>query len=344
MSGKRIGFSYWGYCENIDDCTVAQTPDGHRYGRPIFVNALVSAGHKVIALQEQREKIPFSNLTYDQGFPDIDILFVEWRWKTHKNSGPNHTEKDFDRQHELLTHYHGKIPVIIWDTDIKLTSKDELDWPDAKLADPMLKPNKISRVRYRIPFWTDSKAFFEVRDALPNFGYIGNNYERDEMFKKFYDIPAATLRELGVQTQVWGNWLQYSPERPSPKEIVTKYKNISFVDRLSFKESMQILNSFICTAHITKPIYASNGFVSPRIFEALACNVPALIPEECMHSYLFLKDWRVSSSADVVKVVDRLSKIDKHGREGIIIEQRYRIMSNVEFDVKNVVQFIESFL
>ncbi len=114
--------------------------------------------------------------------------------------------------------------------------------------------------------------------------------------------------------------------------------------RLSFKESMQILNSFICTAHITKPIYAERGFVSPRIFESLACNTPALIPEECLHSYLFIKDWKIGSSADVVNVVDRLSNIDKHGREGIIIEQRHHIMSNAEFDVKNVVKFIESFL
>ena len=81
----RVGLSYWGFCEDFKAGQIANTPDGHRYGRPVLVDTLTERGHQVIALQDRREEVPYPSLTYHNGFPDLDILFFEWRWPTYKN-------------------------------------------------------------------------------------------------------------------------------------------------------------------------------------------------------------------------------------------------------------------
>ena len=76
----KIGISYWGFCEKLGNCNTANTPDGHRYGRPILVDDLNQRGHTVYALQEKRELFAYPNLLYAYDrFPDLDVLFVEWR-------------------------------------------------------------------------------------------------------------------------------------------------------------------------------------------------------------------------------------------------------------------------
>ena len=98
----KVGLSYWGFCEEFRSSTIANTPDGHRYGRPVLVNALTSRGHEVIALQKRRETVPYPLLTYSDAYPDLDVVFFEWRWPTYKNSGLNRFEPDLDRQAALL--------------------------------------------------------------------------------------------------------------------------------------------------------------------------------------------------------------------------------------------------
>ncbi len=103
----RIGISAWGFNEKTSG--IAKTPDGHRYGRPILIDALVNAGHKVLWMQERRDTIAYPGLIYTYpnmiklgmskgtAFPDIDILFVEHRWPTYKNSEHNSTEPELQR-------------------------------------------------------------------------------------------------------------------------------------------------------------------------------------------------------------------------------------------------------
>jgi len=75
----KFGYSYWGFCEALEDSEITNTPDGGRYVRPILVRRLQDNNVKVIALQQRREKKPFKDLDFDLGFPDLDILFIEWR-------------------------------------------------------------------------------------------------------------------------------------------------------------------------------------------------------------------------------------------------------------------------
>jgi len=341
----KIGISYWGFCEKLENCNTANTPDGHRYGRPILVDDLNQRGHTVYALQEKREVSPYSGLLYiHDWFPDLDILFIEWRWATYKNSGSDKFEPDLDRQIELLDYYHDKIPIVAWDTDLKMTPEDEERWPNMIVADPTLNPRSFSIPRIRLTFWSDFKVLFEPFGGAVEFGYIGNNYERDEMFKKYYSNPANDLRSNGIQTKVWGNWLQRSPERPSPEQIIQKYPQVAFADRVSFKESMAILNKFICTVHITKPRYARQGFCSPRYLENIVTNTPALVPGEFYKNTALGNQWKVDSAHDVVMKLLVLQRLSSEERGAIVAKQRENLLKVHDFSVTYVSDLLEDII
>ena len=338
----KIGISYWGFCEKLENCNTANTPDGHRYGRPILVDDLNRRGHTVYALQKKRELSPYPGLLYAHDwFPDLDILFVEWRWSTYKNSGPDKFEPDLDRQIELLDYYYDKIPIVVWDTDLKMTPEDEARWPNMIVADPTLDPQSFSIPRIRLTFWSDFKVLFKPYENAVEFGYVGNNYEREEMFRKYYSNPASDIRSNGIQTKVWGNWLQRSPERPSPEQIIREYPQVAFSDRVSFRESMAILNKFICTVHITKPRYAKQGFCSPRYLENIITNTPALVPGEFYKNTILGSQWVVESANDVVRKLLVLQRLSSEERGAIVNEQRENLLKIHDFRVSYVSDLLE---
>lgn len=338
----RIGISYWGFCEPFGTSGEAKTPDGHRYGRPIFVNAAVTSGHQIYALQKRREVVPYKNINYDEGFPDIDVLFVEWRWPTYKNSGENPAEPDLLRQNELLRHYHGKIPVVIWDCDYKVTPEDELAWPKAIIADPAFEPRYLTRKRERLMFWTDWQFLLQPSNVSFEYGYVGNNYERPEAFYRYYSSPSRELRNLGIQTTVHGNWLEVSPEREHPTSLIKEHPYVSFAQRLNFHDSMKRLNSFICATHITKPEYAKRGFASPRYLENMAVGTPALVPSEFLIPNLLGSEWTVSTSEQVIAQVKYISKLSYEFRVSLVKEQMTILKNKNVFSVSDVIDFLET--
>lgn len=340
----RIGISYWGYCEPFGTSGEAKTPDGHRYGRPILVDAVHRRQHQVVSLQKRRETVPYEHINYDEGFPDIDVLFVEWRWPTYKNSGTNKSEPDLDRQTELLKHYHGKIPVVIWDCDYKLTPEDERAWPDAIIADPAFDPRLLTRKRTRLMFWTDWKFLLQPSKNSLEYGYIGNNYERPDAFKNYYSDPSFDLRKSGFQTTVHGNWLEISPERDHPSILIKQHPHVSFAPRLNFHESMMRLNSFVCTTHITKPEYAKRGFASPRYLENIAVGTPSLVPVEFKVPDLLGKDWIVSDSSGVVKCVKQIHNLSYESRMSLVEDQMLKLKTMGVFSVDDVVSFLETLI
>lgn len=343
-----VGLSYWGYCERLEDCTFADTPDGHRFGRPLMVDELIRRGYRVISLQQKREAKAYPGLGYNNELPDIDILFVEWRWKTHKNDkthpkhDPDRYEPDFDRQVELLDFYHGKIPIIVWDTDLQITEEDEKRWPEMIIADPSFKTNRLTRDRVFVPFWSDFKTIFAPVDYSYCYGYVGNNYNRKSQFDKYYGHPAGFLRnDNGIETLIHGNWLERSPERDPPSEMIRAHPSVAFGYRLSFNDSMRLLNRFVCTTHISKDIYSKLGNVTARYFESLMCNTPALVPAEFYKSDILGRDWVVNSPDDVIKKVSEISKMDANQRANIVAEQRSSLMRAGPFSVSHVVNLVE---
>jgi len=391
---SRIGISFWGLCQDFDShriCSV-DTPDGHRYGRPILVREWLRQGHRVIALQkfrgqtEDRFSLNFDSsqmLEYAIGgfghskeiantrdsmetflgyqpasfcldeFPDLDIMFIEWRWSTYKNDrnnpkyDPAKYEPDLDRQLEILQHYHGKVPIILWDTDLKITAEDELAWPLAIIADPSLKPRRLTRDRVSLPFWTDWEQLLPTSDPYQVYGYVGNRYEREDEFKRFYYDQAKGLRGLGIQTVMYGNWLQKSPERGDPTDLIREQPDVMFGHRMGFYDSMSMMNKFICTTHVAKQEYYQRGFLSPRYLEALAVNCPALVPHSFFQSTdqmlcrELLGPWVVAEGLDVERHINLLSRLTVVERAEIVDGQRKSLRSMGLFDIMTAVNRIE---
>jgi hypothetical protein len=360
MRAIRCGISYWGICADfIDHRDIhIDTPDGHRYGRPLLVKALKDAGHEVFALQQRREPSPFNGLQYavdvthnidDQSsFPDLDVIFLEWRWSTHKNdhTNPNFRtigyEPDLDRQREIIEFYRGKIPIIAWDTDLKITPEDEERYPELILSDPSFETNRLTRDRTSLPFWTDWKEIIPVNEPYQIYGYVGNNYERPDEFKKFYFTIEQDTRNMGIQTAMYGNWLQKSPDRESPSSLISTYREVAFNHRMNFYESMQLMNRFICTTHVSKPRYYETGFISPRYVEALACNCPALVPTAQRYKAILGRGFDVNDGSEVIEAIKRLKDLTITQRAEIVASQRDALKQSGKFDVQNVVNFIES--
>lgn len=351
----KIGISYWGVCADYDEhrFSIIDTPDGHRFGRPLLIRALENAGHEIFALQPRREQSAFSNIKYvydgkDELFPDLDVVFLEWRWSTYKNdkNDPKHDpslyEGDLDRQREIIEFYRGKIPIIAWDTDLKITPDDEERWPELIIADPSLSTNRLTRDRVSLPFWSDWKLRAAVKEPYPVYGYVGNNYERPSEFLKFYFDVSSTLRADGIQTSMFGNWLQTSPERSPPKSMIRMNPNVSFNHRMNFYDSMNIMNRFICTTHISKHRYYMTGFISPRYMEALSVGCPGLVPSAQIYNGVLGREWVVCRTYDTVEKVKFISKLSLEDRLDLVQAQTAAMQKVGKFDVNNVVSFIES--
>lgn len=350
---SKIGISFWGLCADFEShrFITTDTPDGHRYGRSLLINELLSRGHEVVALQQCRDEVMYPGLKYSSSeFPELDVVFFEWRWPTYKNyrMHPQHDSKkfepDLERQQSLLEVYHGDIPTLLWDTDLKITPKDEKMWSKSIIADPSFETNKLTRKRESLPFWSDFKQHISVSNPYSVYGYIGNNYERDDEFSKFYFSVSNNLRRHGIQTSMYGNWLQASPERKPPQTLIKTNELVSFNHRMNFYDSMQMMNKFICTTHVSKPRYYETGFMSPRYLEALAVNCPALVPKEFKVENILGQDWTVSGPHDVIENVKLISRLSFEERTELVEEQRESIKRLKRFDVGHTADFIESLI
>ena len=77
----RIGYSFWGFLGP----GITDTPDGGRSHRRTLIDGADRRGHDIVFLQPDRDRAEAGTrrwpYTWDSsGFPDIDVLFLEWRW------------------------------------------------------------------------------------------------------------------------------------------------------------------------------------------------------------------------------------------------------------------------
>ena len=368
----RVGFSFHGLLADFEDhrFITVDTPDGHRYGRTMLVKELLARGHEVYILQERRGPLyesvhyPLEDLAWKKGldehghvrfdgtsceFPALDVIFMEYRWPTWKNdrSHPDHQpsryEPDLDRQLEILKHYHGKVPIIVWDTDLKITPEFEKQWPEVIIADPSFETNRLTRDRLSIPFWTDFKELILTAEPYPILGYVGNNYERNDEFQKYYFNLKQDARIMGIQISMYGNWLQRSPERQSPESLISNHREVAFNHRMNFYDSMVMMNRFICTTHVSKPRYYETGFMSPRYLEALAVNCPALVPKAFKLNDILGKEWIVEKGSDVRDALGVFKNMTVAQRADVVASQRENLKKVGRFDVKQTADLIESY-
>lgn len=347
----KIGYAYVGELANFNKSSVEDTPDGMRFCRPPLIRELQSRRHDIYSLQYFQEKDHFPNVLYGYNphysagdiplFPNIDVLFVEWRWKTYKGD-----TKDLRQQRLLLDEYHGKIPIILYDASYKISESDERKYPLAIIADPGVNPKNLTRKRERLMFWSN---FEKIKQVTENnslvghsvYGYIGNDYERRDSFMKYYVDPSRRLRnELGVQTAIYGKWLKGEVNDFTRFE---EYRSIHFGGRWSYKDSMKFQSKFLSTCHIAKPEYYEHGNVTVRFFDSLATGTPGLVPKEYICNSILGKDWIVDSTNDVVKCIERLTKMTHEQRLSVVDEQQESLLKMFpDTHVKSTADFIES--
>jgi hypothetical protein len=290
---------------------------------------MTQRGHEVYRLQVQRDQHPYPNIQQaDKYFPDVDLALFEWRWPTWKNDpaigGARATEPDYHRQMECLRYYHNKgTPIIIHDGDLQMTHNDELMFPNAILTDACKTPRVLTRKRSFLPWVSASKKMFAPAEYAYDYTYVGNNYDRDPQFMKYYSAPSFHLRRLGIQTKVWGNWLERSPERRDPVYLIQQHPHIAFGHRLSYKDIFTALNKSIAVTHITRDEYALYGNITMRFTESYQAGVVSLIPAEYTDALpIGLGEFVVKDHESVIRAVTSLNQMSVRER-GMIVEQQF---------------------
>lgn len=304
-----------------------------------MIDALIKKGHRVISVQKRLETKPYPGVEYSDDLPEADLLFCEWRWVTYKGRS-----SDIDRQDQLLSHYHGNVPIIMFDAAFQITADDEIRWPKAVIADPSIEPRYLARKRERLFFWSDFRTFMPTKDPadLFNYGYVGNDYDRPNVFQKFYVDPAGLLRRKGIQTVIYGNWIDRSSARPDPGHLIKATSNVLFAGRHSFHESMRHLNGMVATTHLCKPEYDLQGNITVRFTESFATGTPGLVPTDFRDPDILGQQWKVSSIDDVVSKICRLKSMTLEQRQEVMSEQQQSLTSKYNVHVDQAVQFIES--
>ncbi|GAB3977727.1 hypothetical protein GCM10029978_068310 [Actinoallomurus acanthiterrae] len=294
----RIGLSFWGFLGP----GVLDTPDGGRFWRRPIVDELLALGHDVVLLQKDRDGLEAGDaLPYQwhQGFPPVDVLFCEWRWPLPgRNTTPcgadGHT-CDLHRQTDLIFRYtiRSTTPTVIWDTDRQLAADDELrELPHVIVGDPALLPTPgtvslLAPVPDHLLDEADPQRLAARHRPLP-LAYVGNQYDRDHDFEKFFVPAAARFRH-----RVAGKWQRTS-----------RWPAVTFTGRCPFPEVQDIYRGALCTVLLNPRRYSSVGAVSQRRFEGPLAGCLPIAPTTLAQAAAFTPE--ILHAADGGEVIDRI--------------------------------------
>lgn len=298
-SQLRIGYAFWGFLgDHKEDAkgNALSTPDGNATYSWSIVWEAMRRGHQVIPMMLDRDyetvqRRGYSNfgafanemrwksyvhlsrngILHDSyhDFPELDVLLVEWRWpipgrNTPDQKGAAWYQPDLERQTALLEHYSGtKTKVVAWDLDHKMTMEDEQRWRFSVFETSVL-PRKffMSRLRVEPPTIVDVLLSQPTEAASPGnlLAYIGSRYERDEIIDEWIRATANRDRARG-RYHFYGKW-----EQP---DCSIRWPGVAFHDRVTVADFPSIYASACGVPLLAKRSYIQNGFVTPRVWEAL---------------------------------------------------------------------------
>ncbi|MFE0132362.1 hypothetical protein ACFWY6_12440 [Streptomyces sp. NPDC059037] len=307
----KIGYSFWGFLGN----GITDTPDGGRSHRRPLIDALLDRGHEIVFLQANRDLLEAGDdlggaYAFDSGMPDIDVLFLEWRWpidgrNTTECGATDHT-CDLHRQAELIKRYSVArgTPMVIWDKDRQLRP-DSL-WrraPRVAVCEAALQPTPGA---YQLLFPVADRLLDQADpDVLARqpreitLGYVGNQYvgnrqDRDEHFDRFF-APAASCFEH----QVGGKWTDTS-----------RWPHVSFLGRIPFEQAHHLYSGALATVLLLPKRYAEAGQMTQRIFEAVLAGCLPLAPADIRQVERFVPEALVvRSGSHVIHQLNRLRDI-----------------------------------
>lgn len=292
----RILYNYWGHLSDKDGVSSA---DGNFSYSWSIINELTKRGHKVYGPPIDRDITPIQNagdirrafqaFSTDkrikayrsiqfvslEALPGIDVLLLEWRFKTHYNQQQKSSKDyhpDLDIQNRLLEHYANKnIKLVILNLDSQLTAEDEwlLTADYGKNSITILEQSLYSKINYLpkktifIPFDMQDALQFETEpnDENNHITYIGNDYNRrDDIEHKI--VPYSNKHPRTVT--FIGKWLE-----DSQSELRKKWCNINFKQRIGAKEFHKNLKN-TATVPLLAPInYKIEACMTMRIIEAV---------------------------------------------------------------------------
>lgn len=301
----RIGYSMWGFLGD----GVVDTPDGSRAYRRAFIDELIPAGHEIVLLQANRDLYEAGADLRDRyrwhlGFPHLDGLILEWRWplpgrNTTTCGTVGHT-CDLHRQTEVFDHYtRTGTPTLVWDLDRQLPCDDPR----------RLLPNVAVCEFALLPTPGATSLFCPVPDDLLDAAdptqlataerptplvYVGNQYDRDEAFDRYFAPAAAT-----VAHRVAGKW----PHTQA-------WPQVNFTGRCGFAEVKHIHRTALATVLLLPDRYATVGHMTSRWFEALLAGCLPLVPSE-IHSadHYAPRALQITGGQDVIDKLTRLRGI-----------------------------------
>lgn len=299
----RIGYSFWGFL----GLGIVDTPDGGRSHRLPWVRALARRYGSVVFLQQNRDADEADEDFSDEfewdsvGYPDIDLVFLEWRWPIAGRSvgtacGSEEHTCDFHRQSELIEQYSQRnIPIYIWDKDQQLPLHSRLrKQANVHVLEPGLAPRPGAR-SLLFPF---SAPHVGLMCGPPNWPqrprdvvYVGNQYDRDDEASRFL----APVARSGKGVHVFGKW----------SNLRSEWSAVRFHGRIAYGDVGAIYGSGVATVLMSPPRYRSSGQITQRLFESVAAGCLPLIPSPIaevrkhMHPGLIVRSYQ-----DVVERVD----------------------------------------
>jgi hypothetical protein len=314
----RLGYSFWGFLGH----GITDTPDGGRSHRRPFINGLRSRGHDIVFLQANRDSLEAATdftdtYEWDRGLPDIDALFLEWRWpiagrNTTSCGTPGHT-CDLHRQQQLLDYYTYMrcLPTILWDKDRKLPPTDPLRHQDHVIVcEAALYPTDgATALLFPVSDNAIDTADPAALAAAPRpicLAYVGNQYDRDHAFDRYFASPAVLHRNHLVA----GKWTAHE-----------RWQHVNFVGRVPFAEVGRIYIEALATVLLLPDRYATAGQMTQRLPEALLAGCLPITPadyrgaQQLTPAKLHVRDGR-----DVAATLDWLNRIARTDTHAELIE------------------------
>ncbi|MFD9791362.1 hypothetical protein ACFWXK_10465 [Streptomyces sp. NPDC059070] len=312
----KIGYSHWGFLGD----GITDTPDGGRSHRKTLIDGLICAGHQVVFLQADRDTQEAGSpvpgpYRWDAGLPDVDALFLEWRWRIPgRNDTPCGTAGhtcDLHRQQQLLDHYVEElgIPALLWDKDQQLQPTDPLRRAgNVTVCEPALHPrfgaqSLLFPVADQAVDAADPCMLAARARRLP-LVYVGNEYGRASAFTAFF-APAARF----LPHEVAGKW-----------ENTMRWPHVTFIGRVPYQHGVRMHQEAHATVLLAPDRYVASGQYTQRIFEAVLAGCTPITPARCRSAATVVpEELHARDGADVAEITRSLTALG--------IEDRARLLA-----------------